>query len=93
MYADVLEFTLYADGTTSDPIKYTLTADDGEAYETINAIVDYLTGSYESDWGEYVIGADPQKAYDAVNESETAITESYAKDLGSYNLKASTDGV
>lgn len=94
MYDHVKEYTTYANGTTSDPIEYTLTAEDGQAYENVQSILTYLEDNYDGQTGEYYLDGDTEGVGEAVEEAEGKITDSQGKEgLGDYELDAKTDGV
>lgn len=88
MYDKVLEYTTYADRTTSEPIEYTLTADDGPAYENIQSILTFLEDNYSGHTSDYYLNGNTTGVGEAVEEAEGKITDSQGKDLGEYQLTA-----
>lgn len=84
---EVEEIKVYANGTTSDPIVYTLSADD-PAYDTIQAILAFIEDNYSGQTSEYDLNANNEGAKGTVAETETEITDSTGKDLGEYVLTA-----
>lgn len=91
MYDKVREYTTYADGTTSDPIEYTLTAEDGQAYDNIASILTYLEDNYDGHTGEYYLEGDPSGVNDGVKTAEEVIGKSIDGTDTTYHLSASFD--
>lgn len=90
----VRQYTVYANGTTSPPVEYTLTADDGPAYENVQSILTFLEDNYTGHTSDYYLNGDTTGVGEAVEEAEGKITDSQGKEgLGDYELDAKTDGV
>lgn len=91
MYTKVREYTTYADGTTSDPIEYTLTAEDGPAFDNIASILTYLEDNYDGHTAEYYLDGDTEGVGDGVKTAEEVIAKSIDGTDTTYHLSASFD--
>lgn len=89
--AKVKKFKEYADGTTTPPVEYTLTAEDGPAFTTIEEILAYLEDNYDGQTADYDLDANPEGVNDGIETAEAAIENSLASTDTTYHLKADYD--
>ena len=75
LYAKVREFEVFADGSTSEPVEYTLDADDEEVRKALAGAEKAIADSTEGDHGEYVVGANTDGAVTTLDAIEKEIAE------------------
>ena len=82
------EYIVYADGTTSEPFEYTLTAEDGPAFDTLLAILGLIEDDYDGQTAEYDLDATTEGVQSGVDEAKKTIADAIANTDTTFHLKA-----
>lgn len=78
----------YADGTTSVPFEYTLSANDGPAFDEVAEILAFIQGNYTDKSSAYTLDANNDPAENVMLQTVEEIAASTGGNYGQYTLDA-----